>query len=150
MNVMTVVPSVINKNTSSSYLLESSNLWHGRLGHVNYGYLHRLINMECLPKFDIDSNHKCEICVEAKLSKTPFHSIERSTEPLELIHSDICDFKSIQTRGGKKYVITFIDDYTRYSYIYLIRTKDEALETFIQYKNEVENQLGKKIKKTKK
>ena len=56
--------------------------------------------MECLPKLDIDSNHKCEICVKAKLSKTHFHSIERSTEPLELIHSDICDFKSIQTRGG--------------------------------------------------
>ena len=58
--------------------------------------------MECLPKFNIDSNHKCEICVEAKLSKTPFHSIERSTEPLELIHSDICDFKSIVTRGWEK------------------------------------------------
>lgn len=59
--------------------------------------------MECLPKFDIDSNHKCEIFVEAKLSKTLFYSIKRSTEPLELIHSDTCDFKSIQTRGGKKY-----------------------------------------------
>ena len=39
MNVMTVVPSVINKNTSSSYLLESSYLWHARLGHFNYEYL---------------------------------------------------------------------------------------------------------------
>ena len=45
LNVMTVVPSVINNTTSSSYLLESSNLWHGRLGHVNYGSLRRLINM---------------------------------------------------------------------------------------------------------
>ena len=93
-NIMTVVPSVINNNTSSSYLLESSNLWHGRLGHINYGSLRRLINMECLPKFDIGSNHKCEICIEAKLSSNPFHSIEWSTEPLELIQSDICIFKS--------------------------------------------------------
>ena len=54
MNVMTIALSVIYKNTSSSYLLESSNLWHGRLGHVNYGSLRRLIYMECLPKFDID------------------------------------------------------------------------------------------------
>ena len=46
LNVMTVVPSIINNNTSSSYLLESSNLWHGRLGRVNYGSLRRLINME--------------------------------------------------------------------------------------------------------
>ena len=92
-------------------------------------------------------NHKCEICVETKLTKTPFHSIERSSKPFELIHSDICGFKSIQTRGGKKYFITFIDDYTRYNYVYLIRTKDEVLKTLIQYKNEVENKLGKKIKK---
>ena len=49
LNVMPVVPSVINKNTSSSYLLEDSNLWHGRIGDVNYGSLRRLINMECLP-----------------------------------------------------------------------------------------------------
>ena len=56
-NVMTVVPLTknINKtNTSSAYMLESSNVWHGRLGHVNYDTLRRLINMECLPKFKLD------------------------------------------------------------------------------------------------
>ena len=84
MNVMTIVPPIknINKNTSSSYMLESSNMWHGRLGHVNYNTLRRLINMECLPKFKIDLNHKCEICVESKLARTSFQSIERSSEPL--------------------------------------------------------------------
>ena len=104
-NVMTVKPPIKNinkKNTSSAYMLESSNVWHGRLGHVNYDTLRRLINMECLPKFQIDPNHKCEICVESKLTRTSFQSIERSSEPLELIHSDICDLKFIQTRGGKK------------------------------------------------
>ena len=54
--------------------------------------------------------------------------------------------KSIQTRGGKKYFITFIDDCTRYYYLYLLRSKAKAIESFIQYKNEVENQLNKKIK----
>ena len=66
MNVMTVIPPIKNidkKNTSSAYMLEYSNVWHGRLGHVNYDTLRRLINMECLPKFQIDPNHKCEICV---------------------------------------------------------------------------------------
>ena len=52
----------------------------------------------------------------------------------------------MQTRGGKKYFITFIDDCTRYSYVYLLRSKDEALEVFKHYKNETENQLSKKIK----
>ena len=89
MNVMTVVPPIKNinkKNTSSTYMLESSNVLHGRLGHVNYDTLRRLINMECLPKFQIDPNHKCEICVESKLTRTSFQSIERTSEPLELIH----------------------------------------------------------------
>ena len=61
MNVMTVVPpikNINNKNTSSAYMLESSNVWHGRQGHVNHDTLRRLINMECLPKFNIDPNHK--------------------------------------------------------------------------------------------
>ena len=149
MNVMTIVPpikNINNKNTSSAYMLEASNVWHGRLGHANYDTLRRLINMECLPKFKLNPNHKCEICVESKLTRTSFQSIERSSEPLELIHSNICNLKFIQTRGGKKYFLTLIDDCTRYCYVYLLRSKDEALEMFQHFKNEVENQLDRKIK----
>ena len=149
MNVMTVVPPIKNinkKSTSSAYMLESSNVWHGRLGHVNYDTLRKLINMECLPNFKIDPNHKYEICVESKLTRTSFQSIERSSEPLELIHSDIRDLKFIQMQGGKKYFLTLIDDCIRYCYVYLLRSKDEALEMFQHFKNEVENQLDRKIK----
>ena len=149
MNVMIVVSPIKNinkKNTSSAYMLESSNAWHDRLRHVNYDTLRRLINMECFPNFKIDPNHKCEICVESKLTRTSFQSIERSSEPLELIHSDICDLKFIQTRGGKKYFFTLIDDCLRYCYVYLLRSKDEALEMFQHFKNEVENQLVRKFK----
>jgi hypothetical protein len=46
--------------------------------------------------------------------------VQRSSEPLDLIHSDICDLKFVQIVGGKKYFITFIDDCTRYCYIYLL------------------------------
>ena len=98
--------------------------------------------MECLPKFQIDPNHKCEICLESKLTRTSFR-FERSSEPLELIHSDICDLKFIQTRGGKKYFLTLIDDCTRYCHVYLLRSKDEALEMFQHFKNEV---VDRKIK----
>ena len=146
MNVMTIVSDFNNKNTSSTYMLESSNIWHDRLGHVNFDTLHKLMNLELLPKFNIDANHKCETCVESKLTRASFQIIERSTKPLELIHSDTCDLKYVQTRGGKKYFVTFIDDCTRYCYVYFLRSKDEALEKFMHYKNEVENQLGRKIK----
>ena len=112
------------------------------MGHVNYHTLHRLINLKLLPKFEIDFDHKYETCVEAKMAKASFISIERIIEPLDLIHSDVCDMKFVQTRGGKKYFITFIDDCTRYCYVYLLRSKDEAIEAFVQYKIEVENQLN--------
>ena len=48
------------------------------------------------------------------------------------------------TRGGKRFYITVIDDYSRYPRVYLLRNKDEAIDAFIKYKNEVENQLSKK------
>lgn len=51
------------------------------------------------------------------------------------------------TRGGKRFYIIFIDEYSRYTRVYLLRNKDEARDDFIKYKNEVENQLSKKIKK---
>ncbi|BBH02484.1 NOL1/NOP2/sun family protein [Prunus dulcis] len=65
MNVMTVVHKVNNNKVSSAYMLESSDLWHGRLGHVNYDKLCQLIHMELIPKFHIDFHNKCETCVEA-------------------------------------------------------------------------------------
>ena len=80
------------------------------------------------------------------LQELIFNQFERSSEPLELIHSDICDLKFIQTRGGKKYFLILIDDCTRYCYVYLLSSKDEALEMFKHFKNEVENQLDRKIK----
>ena len=53
---------------------------------------------------------------------------------------------STQARGGYEYFITFMDDYSRYGYVYLMRRKSEAFEKFKKFRVEVENQLGKHIK----
>ena len=144
---MTIKQKIMNKtNASFLYVFESSNLWHGGLGHVNYCSLKRPINLNHIPTFQIDIKHKCETCVEAKMIKLSFQTIERNIEPLDTIHSDICDLKFALTRGGNKYFITFVDDSTKYCYVYLLKRKDEALEKFILYKIEVENQLSGKIK----
>ena len=68
LNLMNV-KSISKNNNSSVYLLESSNLWHGRLGHVNYETMRRLINLKHIPTFQISSKHKYEICVEVKLTR---------------------------------------------------------------------------------
>ena len=70
----------------------------------------------------------------------------RNLAPLELIHSNLCEMNGELTKGGKRYFITFIDDYTRFCYVYLLKTKDEALHYFKIFKAEVENQLERKIK----
>ena len=147
LNVMIVKPKTTNKaSTSSAYLLESSSLWHGRLGHVNYGSLRRLINLSHIPTFQVDNNNKCETCVEAKMTRSSFQTIERNTEPLDMIHSDICDLKFAPTRGGNKYFITFVDDSTKYCYVYLLKSKDEALENLFSIKLKLKINLIRKLK----
>jgi len=104
---------LINKWKASVYFLESLMLWYARLEHINYKSLQNLSNVGYIPKLKLEEIYKCEICVEAKFAKNSFHSIDRNTEPLEIIHSDLCDLKFTLTRDGKKYFITFIDDCTR-------------------------------------
>ena len=65
----------------------------------------------------------------------------------ELIHSDICEFEGILTRGGNRYFITFIDDFSEYSYVYLMKNKSDAFEKLSIFIKEVENNFGKNIKR---
>ena len=135
-----VIALTINKSfMSSAYIVESCELWHSRLGHVNYRSMYKMANLGLLPKLDINETQKCEICAESKFARKPFKSIERSSELLELVHSDLCDLKMTPTRGGIKYFITFIDDYSIFCYVYLLHSKDETIDVFKTYKNEVEN-----------
>ena len=80
-------------------------------------------------------------------SSDPFaKSCERASDLLELIHSDVCGPMSTTARCGYEYFITFTDDLSRYGYVYLMKHKLEAFEKFKEFQNEVQNQLGKKIK----
>ena len=65
---------------------------------------------------------------------------------IELVHTDVCGPMATQAKGGYKYFITFTNDYSRYSYMYLMRRKSKAFEKFKEFRAEVENQLGKCIK----
>ena len=65
------------------------------------------------------------------MTKRPFSAKGyRAKELLELVHSDLCGPMNVQARGGFEYFITFIDDYSRYGYIYLMRRKSECFEKF--------------------
>lgn len=89
----------------------------------------------------IEKQEKCNISIKAKSTRKPFSSEERKDELLDLIHTAVCDLNGILTRGGKRYFVTFIDDFSKFTYVYLIWTKDEVLEKFKIYKAKIENQL---------
>ena len=89
-------------------------------------------------------NHACLL---GKMTKLPFKGKgERANGLLDLIHTNVYGPMSVHARGGFVYFITFIDDYSRYGYLYLMRYKSEAFEKFKEFRNEVEKQLRRSIK----
>ncbi|GKA17452.1 zinc finger, CCHC-type containing protein [Tanacetum coccineum] len=130
---------------SSSSTVVNSSLWHARLGHVHYKRMLEMSKDELIPAID-ENPDKCTTCMLTKITRQPFKSITRKSVILELIHSDLCDFHATPSLGNKKYVITFIDDASRFCYVYLLHAKDEALDKFRIYKTEVELQQNDLIK----
>nr|ABF94929.1 retrotransposon protein, putative, Ty1-copia subclass [Oryza sativa Japonica Group] len=127
---------------------DEANVWHSCLCHINFGLMSRLSSMCLIPKFSIVKGSKCHSCVQSKQPRKPHKAAEeRNLAPLELLHSDLCEMNGVLTKGGKRYFMTLIDDATRFCYVYLLKTKDEALDYFKIYKAEVENQLDRKIKR---
>ena len=66
------LPKVLN--------VECSNVWHGKLGHVNLFKIKKMMDLDLVPKSNMNLKHKCEICVQAKQPKKPFKSVEMNTQ----------------------------------------------------------------------
>ena len=76
----------------------------------------------------------------------PKKSQSRSSQPLELIHSDVCGPMSVNSVGGSRYFVTFIDDYSRFTTVYFMKHESEALEKFKEFVELVENLFEKRFK----
>ena len=78
--------------------------------------------------------------------RKPFPQSEhKSKEPLDLVHSDVCGPMSVHSFNGYSYCVTFIDDYSRKTWIYFLKAKSEVFKRFRELKTLMENQIGKKI-----
>ena len=112
-------------NVSESYL------WHCRLDHVNNSRIDRLIKKYVLEIDDCESLPTCESCLLGKMTKSFFkEKVERASDVLGLIHTDVCEPMNISARGGYFYFITFTDDLSRYGCVYLMKHKSESFEIF--------------------
>ena len=122
---------------------DSSMLWHRRLGHISIDRIKRLVKDGVLSTLDYTDFETCVDCIKGKQTNKSKKHANRSSNILEIIHTDICC--PDMDMPGQKYFITFIDDYSRYMYVYLLHNKYEALDAFKIFKAEVENQCGKQI-----
>ena len=119
-------------------------LWHWRLGHIGVKRMKKLHADGLLESLDFGSLDTCGPFLMGNMTKTPFsRTMERASDLLEIIHTDVCDPMSVDARGGYRYFLTFTNDLSRYGYIYLMKHKSETFEKFKQFQSEVENHCNK-------
>lgn len=111
-------------------------IWHKRLGHLNHDSLKRLPNLVEGMKIVGTTEHPetCDVCIEGKQTRLPHKQPRnRATRPLELVHSDLFGPISPTSRDGKRYMLTFIDDYTHFTASYALESKSETARYFKAY-----------------
>ncbi|GJY62363.1 RNA-directed DNA polymerase, eukaryota, reverse transcriptase zinc-binding domain protein [Tanacetum coccineum] len=136
------------KNTKRvKHYLDSIYLWHYRLAYISKKRIEKLQQEGLLKSTDDESFDQCLSCLSGKMTRKFFsHHPKRATDLLGIIHTNVCGPLKHVSRQGASYFITFMNDYSRYGYVYLLKHKYKVFETFKVFKNEVENQLGKAIK----
>ncbi|GKB61781.1 retrotransposon protein, putative, ty1-copia subclass [Tanacetum coccineum] len=139
-NLYPNVSSMFNvSNKRAKHALDSSYLWHCRLGHINKKRMDKLQRDGILQPTHDESLEKCKSCISGKMARKPFpHQVERAKDLLGLIHTDVCGPFRTVSREGASYFITFTDDFSRYGYVYFMKHKHEMFETFKVSQNEVE------------
>ncbi|GJY49680.1 zinc finger, CCHC-type containing protein [Tanacetum coccineum] len=116
-----VMLNIVNDNIGSAFMstskLNDLILWHARLCHVHFKRMQYMSKDGLIPAFDMDTKN------------------------------DLCDLHATPSLGNKNYFVTFIDDASRFCYVYILHSKDEALDKFKAFKTEVELQQGSLIKR---
>ena len=134
--------SLVHETTSPS------ELWHARLSHINYKefpYVRKVVIG--LPYMKIDHEVTCKGCARGNNIKNPFPKSETKTKvTLELIHSNVCGPMPSTYLNGYEYYVTFIDNYSRKTWMYLLKNKSEVFKKFNEFKALIENHSKRRIK----
>ncbi|KAJ9560650.1 hypothetical protein OSB04_005810 [Centaurea solstitialis] len=131
---------------------QQSILWHRRLSHLNFKGLNKLVigNLAIgIPDLRFQQEHLCTACQFGKMKRVSHKSkLEHGTKkPLQLIHMDLCGLMRVQSINGKKYVLVMVDDYSRYTWVKFLRSKDEAPAIIISVLKEVQVNLQSQVQK---
>jgi Pol polyprotein/gag-pre-integrase-like protein len=127
--------------------------FHRRMGHVSLDVARKLLKDKMVTRVRLEysptKNYFCASCVYAKSTRKPAPKV-RESDRAEVfggeVHSDLWGKAPVESKGKKLYYVTFIDDKTRLTHLYLLHWKDEAPLKYKQYEAWVETQMGAKLK----
>ena len=127
------------------------HLWHRRLGHRDPEAVLKLSRDKLADGIEVDSCGsllKCISCIKGKMARQSFPKVSshQAKQSLDLVHTDVCGPMSTETPGHKRYFLTFIDDYSRYTVVYLLHSKAEVPVKLQEYIAYVSNKFGRKPK----
>ncbi|KAL5769820.1 hypothetical protein ACOSP7_013974 [Xanthoceras sorbifolium] len=144
--VMSAESAYVNKTRRN----ETADLWHMRLGHVSYSKLSMIVKksmLKGLPQLDVRMDTVCAGCQYGKAHQLPYEeSTFKSKKPLELVHSDVFGPVKQPSIGGMRYMVTFIDDFSRYVWVFFMKEKSETFSKFKEFKEVVEGEVEEKIR----
>nr|GEY87868.1 retrovirus-related Pol polyprotein from transposon TNT 1-94 [Tanacetum cinerariifolium] len=117
-------------------------LWHQRLSHLNFDTINDLARNDlvaCLLKFKYHKEHLCPSCEQGKSKRTshPPKPVPNLRQRLHLLYMDLCGPMRIASINEKRYVLVIGDDYSRYTWVHFLRSKDEAPEVIIKFLNRI-------------
>jgi len=127
-------------------------MWHRRLGHANWRLISKLSKLQLvrgLPDIDYHSDALCGACQKGKIVKTSFKSIDivSTSRPLELLHIDLFGPASTASIYGSKYGLVIVDDYSRWSWVKFLKSKDDSYDVFRKFCIQVQSEKELKILK---
>jgi hypothetical protein len=133
---------------ASNSVLNSYEDWHRKLGHPNFVVLSHLFKTGLLGnKHVCTASISCSVCKLAKSKTLPFPSgAHRASTCFEMIHSDVWGMSPAASHAHYKYFVTFIDDYSRFTWIYFLRSKSEVFSMFQKFLTYVETQFQESVK----
>ncbi|GJU17387.1 putative ribonuclease H-like domain-containing protein [Tanacetum coccineum] len=131
--------------------LDESMLWHRRLGHVNFKTINKLVKenlVRGLPSKHFENDQTCVACLKGKQHKASCKSkIQNSiTQPLFMLHMDLFGLTFVSSLMNKKYCLVVTDDYSRFTWVFFLATKDETSGILKSFITEIENLVDKKVK----
>ncbi|GJU32159.1 retrovirus-related pol polyprotein from transposon TNT 1-94 [Tanacetum coccineum] len=112
-------------------------LWHRRLSHLNFGTLNKLAKdglARGIPRLKFQKDHLCSACALGKSKKTSHQPKVEDTnqEKLYLLHMDLCGPMCVASINGKRYILVIVEDYSRFTWVRFLKTKDEAPAAIIK------------------